>query len=348
MFLLFAFASMATAQEPTQGPDFKELMKQMQSSPVMRTLQKNAGKNVLKSMWNGKGGNLTFQAYLADPEMKKALDITDEQSAKLSMGGMIDFQNDPVFLEYSKEMEAIADPNDPFMAKASKENQDKFIEMNEKFTSHMFDTLSNAIDETLTDEQKQKMREVQIASMSDSPIIFPDMFEALGLSDKQREELDKIKKEMEPDFDKIADEIMDASMDIMAGLLENIDDDFDMSKPENMTKSFQDAQKKYYEKNPEAKKRVDKIEEKGKEFTNKVKFRMFDVLTDAQMEKLGNLINDPPAYAKLIRDKLRDMQGKGIGTSGYQPGLDSWKPGEPIPEGYKKHREERKSAFPEE
>jgi hypothetical protein len=72
---------------------------------------------------------------------------------------------------------------------------------------------------------------------------------------------------------------------------------------------------------------------------------MFDVLTDEQMEKLQNLIDHPPDYIKTKIAEMKKMQGKNIDP--IQALLNSWKPGDPIPEEYKKHRNSRKT-FPTE
>ncbi|MDR2756606.1 MAG: hypothetical protein LBC20_12950, partial [Planctomycetaceae bacterium] len=87
------------------------------------------------------------------------------------------------------------------------------------------------------------------------------------------------------------------------------------------------------------------VTQKGQHFITRAKFKIFDVLTDEQMEKLQNLIDNPPDYVKTIIAEIKKLRGEN--TDSMPVYLKSWKPGEPIPEEYKKHRASRK-MFPAE
>ena len=91
----------------------------------------------------------------------------------------------------------------------------------------------------------------------------------------------------------------------------------------------------------------------GKEVTDKLKIKMFDVLTDEQWKRLQELVDHPPDYMKRrITQDRQDMErirkaGESAASSagGWQPGPGSWKPGDGIPETYRIERNQR-SRFP--
>jgi hypothetical protein len=62
----------------------------------------------------------------------------------------------------------------------------------------------------------------------------------------------------------------------------------------------------------------------------------------AQWDRFQELIDDPPDYIKAWHKKLKEA-AKEAGT--WQPGPNSWQPGDPIPEGYRQQRQER-GRFP--
>ncbi len=354
--VVFAVSAFLLLGDVSLAQQFREQWKQLRQSDVMQRLQKNSAKQVTRSMWNGKGSNLMAGGLAFVPELREAFGITEEQSQKLGIGGMMEMQNDPVFQEYVAEMQKSQTPDDPFLLKASEEQKQQFLQTQEKFMGYMFDKMSENIDNTLTPEQKVKFQEYQIASMGDQPVVSPDMFEALGLSDSQRGSLDLIRKELESEFEKNMEEMVDYQMEMMDKLLDYLDDDIDISSSgdqedlqkqvEEMQKKMLDARKKLNTEHPEYKKREDELTAKGKAFANKLKFKMFDVLTDEQMERMAQLIDNPPEDIKKAMKKIKEMQGEQEKAAGYQPNLDSWKPGEPIPDEYLEQRKERKKSFP--
>jgi Ni/Co efflux regulator RcnB len=72
--------------------------------------------------------------------------------------------------------------------------------------------------------------------------------------------------------------------------------------------------------------------------------KMFDVLTDEQWARLQKLIDNPPEHAKAYAKKLKEQMGESEKTGGaWQPGPNSWRPGDPIPEQYRQQREEQRT-----
>jgi Ni/Co efflux regulator RcnB len=96
---------------------------------------------------------------------------------------------------------------------------------------------------------------------------------------------------------------------------------------------------KEMQKNPEFKRIQDELQTSGKAFSAKFKTRMFDVLNDEQWARLQLLIDNPPPYAKVLLQKIREQSGQAEQSGGgWVPGPNSWKPGDPIPEEYRQKR----------
>jgi len=66
---------------------------------------------------------------------------------------------------------------------------------------------------------------------------------------------------------------------------------------------------------------------------------LYDVLTDEQWDKLQNLVDNPPEYIKAW---LKVYSSRNQKQEEWQPGPDSWKPGDGIPESYRQERNERR------
>jgi Ni/Co efflux regulator RcnB len=93
---------------------------------------------------------------------------------------------------------------------------------------------------------------------------------------------------------------------------------------------------------------LNEARESGKGLADKLKVEMFDVLTDEQWNRMLNLIDNPPEHAKKIIAQMREkseQESAYASTEAWQPGPNSWKPGDPIPEGYRQQRQER-GRFP--
>jgi Spy/CpxP family protein refolding chaperone len=112
-------------------------------------------------------------------------------------------------------MQTLQDPNDPFMQNADEETQKNAAVLQERAMSVVMNSQADVIENALTPEQKQKLKEAQLATMAEIPIIAPSMFEALGLTDTQSQQMEGIKKELEPEFAKNLESFADNSMIIV-------------------------------------------------------------------------------------------------------------------------------------
>ncbi|MCL2004702.1 MAG: hypothetical protein FWG73_00930 [Planctomycetaceae bacterium] len=87
----------------------------------------------------------------------------------------------------------------------------------------------------------------------------------------------------------------------------------------------------------------DQIRERALAMQFKVK--MFDVLTDEQWERMQDLVDHPPEYINVFLKKVQENREKNARDASWQPGVDSWRPGDAIPEGYRWERNTR-GGFP--
>lgn len=336
----------AKARRAEMRKQMREQMRKMRESKTMQKMQRQMGKNISKSFWNGNGGIMMIQGLVHDEDARKGMGISEEQRTQLqnSMGAV--FQ-DPKMQEIQKKMGELqgGNPEDPFLDDAPPEKQQEFIKLQSDMMELMLEKQAAAIESTITPEQKRKVQEMQIATMGDFPIVSPSMFEALDLTDPQREQLDQIKKELEPDFEKNMERMMDSQMKLMEKIGEyqdREDVDLDWTNPEEASKKMEEIQKKVLAENPDLQKEFSEMLDEGTAFTNRLKFQMFDVLTDEQMDRMSALINDPPEFIKKLRDKMREQTRKMRNTSGGQLDINAWKPGDPIPEEYLEQRKSKR------
>ncbi len=337
---VIALAGVVSAQAPV---DIGKMMR----SKSMRQLQQNAAKTALRSFWNGGGSSLMFQQLiLQDADFREGFGISEEQGdqmrQKMTETMQKAFMNDPEFKTLQAQMQKLHDPADPFLENAPEEKQQEFARLQEKITDIAIRRMSEATEGEMTSEQKRKMKEFQISTMSEIPIVSPDMFEALDLSEQQRKQLNEIKKELEPEFERNMDDIIGLQFKAMDKAYDIIEKEGgEISDQKVFQEKLVAALEKVQKEHPEFKELEKSIIEKGRGFSEKLKFKMFDVLTDEQMERMGQLIDNPPDYVGKMLAKMKERRGSG-GDGNWQPGLDSWKPGDPIPEEYKKQRKERR------
>ena len=349
---LFLLSFIGHAQVP---PNFA----QMRQSPFMQQAMKNGVKTGLRSFWNGQGAYLMTYGLLNDPEIRAAWDVSNEQYQQIQgipMRMGTEMQNNPEFMEMVREMQALGGPDVLFGQNADAETQQKFQGVQEKLTALSMDFMSDSIGNIMTVEQKQKMNESLLANLSEMPIASPSIFEILDLTEAQKQQMEAIKKELEPEFEKNLENFANGSMvlaNMMFAEMEKQGFDFmEMQKEpkemqekiREMTEKMQPIQKKLME-NPEYKRISEEINSQGKAFSAKINTKMFDVLTDEQWARLQKLIDNPPEYAKAFGKKMKEQQGASKKADVWAPGPNSWKPGDAIPEEYRQERNERR-RFP--
>jgi hypothetical protein len=323
------------SHEPPEGMSFV----QTQKFPMPQQISKTMIKVLVRSFWEGRGTNL----LAGDPDTLAMWGaVSDEQWQQL---GKVqeNVMNDSELQSIMVEMQAFEKPDDPLMLKVDEEMKNKGLSHFEKGMTLMLNLMSDGIENILTPEQKQKRNESFLASMGEMPIISLNMFEALGLTDAQKEEMAKIKKELEPEFEQHLEDFANSEMILRNKILDELEKQGVKNHKEMQEKT--PAAKKKLADDPEYKTIETEMQSKTKAFATKFKTRMFDVLTDGQWKRLQELIDNPPAHAKVWLEKLKAQKEKTEKSGEWTPGPNSWRPGNPIPEGYRQERNTR-SRFP--
>ena len=196
----------------------------------------------------------------------------------------------------------------------------------------------NLFYDTLTPEQIKKAQEFHLAVMAETGFVSPAMFEALDLSDAQKKQFDEIKRNIAPELNKHVGKQVEWESKFREKLRNEFREKQDgVSGQEARQKVLDDLQKKLLaEFQPER----DKVQESGKALGDKLKVEMFDVLTDEQWARLMELIDNPPDYVKEVLKKMREARAENEKAGAWVPGPNSWRPGDPIPEGYRQQRQE--------
>ena len=273
-----------------------------QSAPpkfdFVQELAKLGTKNRLRTAWNG-SLNLAI-GMIVNPEIREGWGITDEQCQQIEdiqRGLRIhqEYRETPEYLKIEEEWKVQL--NDLLMRNADKETRErKRLEFEAKIIEGTHRFKDNALDNLLTIEQKRKIREWELVVMSEMSLPTPNMFEALDITDTQKQQMEAIKKELEPEFERFLEQYANGIH------------------------------------NPP----------QGKALAMQLKVKMFDVLTDEQWDRLQELTDNPPEYAMVLLRKIRERQNESETTKSWQPGPDSWKPGDGIPEQYRQERNERR------
>ena len=353
---LLLFAATGQAQ-PAQAPSPEAAlrhMNQMLQTPVGQALVKSGTRAGFRALWDGQNTNILFFGTMHDPEIRTALGVSDEQYEQIQNFPaifMAAMQDNPEVVKIQEEVQAIPNVQGLFSGEdVDEETLAQFIDIYTRSAYLKMSITSDTIDSLLAPEQNQKIQEIQLAAMSEMPFISPSAFEILGLTDAQREQMEEIKRELEPEFEKNLEMMVEGTMILTSKLLAELESQgglvIDPSNIEGLQEKMQGIQKKLLE-DPEFKKISDELHTKGQTFSTLFRTRMFDVLTDAQWARLQSLIDNPPAHAAVMIRKMREQRSATEQADGnfWQPGPNSWRPGDPIPEGYRTERNER-GRFP--
>ena len=303
-----------------------------------------ASKQNLLSQWSEGNMDSIVNAIIHGGGME-ALGISKEQSEKI-----LGYHSDPEVLSIHRELVRLLTEihGGAFADNLSEETQKKYIDLLMELDSVRQKKANDLINETLTPDQRKKIREFQIATMDESALVSPGMFEVLDISDEQKKQLEEVKKALKPEVEKHIDKMVEHESFYRPKVNEAIGDKLnDVTDPAERMKIISEVLQKFNEQYPGYSQGTTEYLESGKTLSNNLKIKMFDVLTDEQWERMLGLIDNPPDHVKKYFEIQRRIMG--INTSqddgGWQPGPDSWRPGDAIPGAYRIERETR-SRFP--
>jgi Ni/Co efflux regulator RcnB len=307
-----------------------------------------ANRSLLSDLLMGHKANVDgLVPYLGMSYMREGLGFSQEQLQKVQQAVLRNMypvlENNPDFISLREEMQKF----DPNSSDATEETLKKFADLRVAMDEMIKIKQMSLLYENLTSEQKKKIYEFHISSMSETEFIFPSMFEALDLSDGQKTQFDKIQKGIMPELEKHVGMIRELG----SKEWRMIEERSKTSLPNPQVREIQVGDgarsdvimKIRAELQPER----DKLMESGKKLADELKIQMFDVLTDAQWKRMIDLVDNPPEYVKKLLAETRKSKEKEANKPGeWIPGPNSWKPGDAIPEEYRQQRNERQGRFP--
>lgn len=338
------FPFVALAQQGKE-PDFSEIY----FSEKNRRYHDMAERTSLRAQWNGKNTRKSIAPLLNNKDFQTALELSEEQMQQLdfmtskhgSMGHWYraKAKDDPELQARLDEMRAIQE-GDHHLEKATPEQLRRYAEIQEEITYYYHEESHNDFEKILTPEQLRSVHEMEIALLPELGIMNPGMFEALDLTEEQKEKLETVKEELKKDFEDLIEASLKVQNEIKDILHEAIKGSEDTGSYEGFTKAMNKAAQ-----DGKVREKVEQIRlkymERGRQLMSRLKIKMLDVLTVEQLDRMQKLIDHPhdflAKFLKQIRSR-RELAEK----AGQQPqGLDSWRPGDPIPEEYLKERKAR-------
>jgi len=356
--LLFGLTTSAFAQNEESPRSTTDVYFEMKRSPRGQQNEKDDLKRVLRSFWNGYGTDFVgVGLLLQDENFREGLGVSPEQLQRIrgtDSGSSARIQEDPrvkTMLYESVELQRMLASGN-----TSEELQNRYFELQSqlsiKLREVMQEDITRIAHENLTLEQMKKVKEFQISAMSENPFLTPGMFEALALSDAQKEQLNEIQKGMEEEFEHFLDKKVDVwtewSNKMEDARLQNRSRTSGISDPEEQRRIWREIEDNALKADPVLQRKMSEVRESDKELADTLKIKMFNVLTDEQWARMIDLIDNPPDYVRKViagmRERRRDTTNSSAGA--WQPGPGSWQPGDDvIPEGYRLERNTR-SRFP--
>jgi len=354
-----------------QELDFMKIMR----SDMNRRYHMSENRLSYWARWDGNGVSTSMQPFVFNDDFRQGIGLTDEQHEQLtfmySKNGTMGHwyrskaKTNPELAAHLEESDRLMVPlrtNDPYGEKLTLEEKQVIIASLEKSSTIYHAETQKDIENLLSPEQMQAVKEYELAMMGETPILNPSMFESLDLTDDQKKQMAEIKKELEPVFGQIVEELVKAEDELEQwkfDQFESVGIKFDedgspvdengqslQSNPEAMKKKMELMEKKLSE-NVEMRTRMEQLSERAKGFMHGFQVNMLDVLTDEQLAKMLRIIDHPAEYVKKVREKIQKERAEREKqeTNKWQPGINSWRPGDPVPKEYLNQRQQR-SRFP--
>ena len=304
---------------------------------------KIANKARHRSNWNG-SLELTLQ-LLINPELREAWGVSEEQYQQIEdirSGKIANPEYLKIRAELSEQLDGLRGAE---LATKTLEIQQQRSPLDEEFRAR-------AMDDLLTAEQKRTIREFQLVDMLENRFISFHAFEAFDLTDAQKQELEVIKKEYEPEFERQLEEFVnheDIALQLWTKIqleLRRQGGDPNVAIPGTKRNAIHE---KLLAEDPEYKKMHAKNVAQKELIATHVKTVIFDVLTDEQWNRFQELMDNPPEYIKAWHKKIKGTGEAAQKDGGWVPGPGAWQPGQGIPEGFRQERNERRGrGFPRE
>jgi len=352
--LLVGLTTLTFAQNNEEAA--RAIQQAMMRSPAAQQMQKNAMSQMMGSVWNDSSANPMVMDWLGQDDFRAGVGVSREQVQRIqsTMQNVGDnLPNEPALQPYHQELRSFMEETQggPFGPNATEATQARFFELqanlHTKAQGIAMEKLQYTMNENLTPAQLKKVNEFQISIMSENPMVSPGVFEALDLSVGQKRQLDDIKKEMEPEFKKNIDKMADMQWNLQRKVLdkarENGKNLEDMPDSAEKKRIMDDLVRNTLESDPAFHQQMRETMEGVMEVSGKMRSRMVDTLSDEQRKRMTDLIDNPPDYVRKMTGRLRGEAGN---DGQWRPGIDSWKPGDPIPAEFLEPLDQPKARFP--
>ena len=320
-----------------------------------------------------------FMEYSGDPAFRAALGISEEYYSKIltsmrdareSIPKSLEDRN--AGIEYEDALEAltgnrypmgqIIPPDaDPKVLKRFDDAVKRIESISQKSFEEANRREAEAFDNALTPTLKQKLLEIPLATMvlGERLDFLPSAFAVLNLTDTQREQMERIKKELEPDFKRGLEIGADAHRIMFPKGFEAVQKASRVAEEarqrgEDGQVALLEAHNRFLMEDPEYQEALDKVYSSARTFAKQFTARVSEILDAEQRKRLQELTDNPPEYVRIHIQRLRENRGERTGTSEegkservdgekdvWLPGPDSWKPGDPLPEDSRRPRNER-------
>jgi len=316
---------------------------QQRKSPLEQERVKISARANIRSNWHDSGVNINGLPH--DPDFRAQLGISDQQYQQIQATShdFTDPAKNPELKKVMEEIDAMRFTDNSVFESADEETKRKYFDLLEKEheMSNLGRSITKAIEDSLTPEQNKKAKEVLLAGMLKMSSTSSNMFEALDLTETQKQQMVEIKQQLDSEFAERLENLTNVKVKMSNHVWDELEKQLAKQSDGRYSFSTDDIQaisdrltKEY----PEYRKADEDIAIYGKQFSEQFKTKMFDVLTDEQWIRLQKLIDNPPEYAKTFLNQLKEMKKV------WALGPGSWKPGDPVPEEYRQQR--NRDSFP--
>ncbi|HBT75708.1 MAG TPA: hypothetical protein DEB39_02015 [Planctomycetaceae bacterium] len=254
------------------------------------------GRSFVKAAATGGANNAPFLAAIRDERVRKDLGLSEEQTEQLK--------------RLRDEMNGQALLKTPQYALRFKKMTPAEFEAIEKDISREIQSYTDRIREIATEEQMKKSRTLVFQTVGglDSPIVGPDLLEALDLSEEQKEKSRGIFEATEKERLALLEEGLKLAEKATAAGGEN------KMSPEDREKFKQEA--KLFE---------EKIFASGAKMGEAIR----PLLSEGQRNLAARLMANRPDYLPPLPRQIKERLGH---EDAYRPGEHSWQPGQGVPE----------------
>ena len=355
--LCFSLLLAATsAQEPSVDPTPEQLQQRLLEfqlryiqSPRRQLDEKAREISNISSIWNGQGTWMSLPMIEGIGGLDE-LRLTEEQKLRLSFFikesepewfERMRQNPTPEFTQAEQALRAARLPDDPHLERATEEQKDAYWEAVIFITSLRLAEKQTGVQDTLTPEQMLQIRKFEMLLMTEGGIPFSSMFEPLDLTEDQKMEMCIIIDEMKTEFDRLTKEAATLKGEQFASLGRLIQGK-PISSSEELMASLHEAARRNLP-SEAMRRRAEELREQGTQFVTLLQNRLMNVLTDEQLDRMQQILDEMPETVKQTLAQMRAGREAQRQSPGYIPGPDSWQPSDPLPV---RLRERTRGNFP--